>query len=239
MRGATYVPLNGRYLKDISIHAPHAGCDTIKKHLFVREHISIHAPHAGCDCAPVSPFNPLNAFQSTHPMRGATAERLQVPQAVHISIHAPHAGCDRPRAILYSAREHFNPRTPCGVRHCALRHFVDNISISIHAPHAGCDVGSQITHTVSGISIHAPHAGCDSSWTAPPLFARHFNPRTPCGVRLPARRRPSRYRGFQSTHPMRGATISVTSIIAIYLHFNPRTPCGVRRVPGCRYTPRE
>ena len=79
----------------ISIHAPHAGCDPLTR----RGHegtdkISIHAPHAGCDkaCGGGSSSYPL--FQSTHPMRGATGVR--------------------PLSIARSMN--FNPRTPCGVR---------------------------------------------------------------------------------------------------------------------------
>ena len=35
---------------DISIHAPHAGCDhDLDRRLIVFTAISIHAPHAGCD----------------------------------------------------------------------------------------------------------------------------------------------------------------------------------------------
>ena len=82
----------------------------------------------------------------------------------------------------------------------------------------------------------------------------NFNPRTPCGVRP----RHYRYRvfchGFQSTHPLRGATRQATdwiftNTISIHaplagcdvnrtktlfrtVHFNPRTPCGVRRNNG-------
>ena len=35
---------------------------------------------------------------------------------------------------------------------------------------------------------------------------------------------------FQSTHPLRGATISVLLRIVPDLDFNPRTPCGVRHI---------
>ncbi len=81
-------------------------------------------------------------------------------------------------------------------------------------------------------------------------WTNHFNPRTPCGVRHRQRKAFSQLRGFQSTHPMRGATTSELaygSDIFISIHaphagcdtinqaqgaqemdFNPRTPCGVR-----------
>ena len=104
---------------------------------------------------------------------------------------------------------HFNPRTPCGVRPNPYRLLICSVGISIHAPRAGCDLISSITKAVIMISIHAPRAGCDSSFLTLIQFHKDFNPRTPCGVRLPSfptRRVPGR-------------------------HFNPRTPCGVRH--GC------
>ena len=36
------------------------------------------------------------------------------------------------------------------------------------------------------ISIHAPRAGCDGSSQLLGIGLGDFNPRTPCGVRLPA-----------------------------------------------------
>ena len=55
--------------------------------------ISIHAPHTGCDLL-VSPDLEAEAFQSTHPIRGAT-RKGGVHVVCHvISIHAPHTGCD-------------------------------------------------------------------------------------------------------------------------------------------------
>ena len=57
------------------------------------------------------------------------------------------------------------------------------------------------------ISIHAPHAGCDEQ----NLIADY------------------KYRIFQSTHPMRGATPGVYITGVKIKNFNPRTPCGVRR----------
>ena len=58
----------------ISIHAPLAGCDRDADAVQdQQERISIHAPLAGCD--PVIALSQLSRpeFQSTHPLRGATA----------------------------------------------------------------------------------------------------------------------------------------------------------------------
>ena len=126
---------------------------------------------------------------------------------------------------------------------------------------------------VGGISIHAPRAGCDHNRRRGRIFISYFNPRTPCGVRLRAAylnyllhdnfnpRTPcgvrhigpcthQKARSFQSTHPVRGATMrsgAVRAACTISIHapragcdhagislsggfsyFNPRTPCGVR-----------
>ena len=56
--------------------------------------ISIHAPHAGSDNHSKQTTNQTGGFQSTPPMRGATALYVVVVIALKISIHAPHAGSD-------------------------------------------------------------------------------------------------------------------------------------------------
>ena len=86
-------------------------------------------------------------------------------------------------------------------------------------------------------------------------FPCGFNPRTPCGVRLPLWPKDSISRLFQSTHSLWSATrqrnrrkrLCGVSIHALLVEcdrihranqrdaerFNPRTPCGVRRVLDC------
>ena len=67
---------------------------------------------------------------------------------------------------------------------------------------------------------------------------RHFNPRTPRGVRLDKRHlEPPPELEFQSTRPMRGATSEVGELPIRKEYFNPRAPCGARlsdrgRSPG-------
>ena len=79
--------------------------------------ISIHAPHAGRDNGAYAFIEPILKFQSTRPMRGATAEwcRSSTPGT------------------------NFNPRAPCGARHGYLPYSNPDKEISIHAPHAGRD----------------------------------------------------------------------------------------------------
>ena len=169
------------------------------------------------------------AFQSTHPVRGATAGRGAALCAPPISIHAPRAGCDLAAAydvvsdLVISIHA---PRAGCDAdprpRGRAAR-------ISIHAPRAGCDGGRFKRSLILDISIHAPRAGCD--YASPcrfPSSSHNFNPRTPCGVRRSSISSSPGSRTFQSTHPVRGATGCVTALHRSRLYFNPRTPCGVR-----------
>ena len=58
----------------ISIHAPRAGCDVSNTLTFRTSTISIHAPRAGCDPTHTDFSSALWEFQSTHPVRGATAQ---------------------------------------------------------------------------------------------------------------------------------------------------------------------
>ena len=59
---------------DISIHAPRAGSDVVADSAEQKSiEISIHAPRAGSDCRSWSNFPQPLIFQSTLPVRGATA----------------------------------------------------------------------------------------------------------------------------------------------------------------------
>ena len=144
-------------------------------------------------------------FQSTRPMRGATAIPIGLFRRLRVSIHAPHAGRDL-----------------CCEEACGKH------GVSIHAPHAGRDVtvalykrltkGFQSTRPMLGatredqqsavrmaVSIHAPHAGRDISRRRIVHLRACFNPRAPCGARQRGRR--------DGLHRC---------------CFNPRAPCGAR-----------
>ena len=148
------------------------------------------------------------AFQSTHPLRGATDRVCKRGACGSISIHAPLAGCDANRqTALCSFAQNFNPRTPCGVRRERRPDVYTDTAISIHAPLAGCDCREKWSlKPRTSISIHAPLAGCDH----PINLLRVDNII------------------FQSTHPLRGATRAYRLRSKQASHFNPRTPCGVR-----------
>ena len=174
-------------------------------HSITRHTISIHAPLAGRDAWPSSTpplhinFNPrapcgarhfqrsrcrlVSQFQSTRPLRGATAPGGPHQRIFKISIHAPLAGrdCSRPR------------RSP-------------STCISIHAPLAGRDDLWPEHRHEDDISIHAPLAGRDRPSQCRAPGAGNFNPRAPCGARRPHQPFASPPFRFQSTRPLRGAT---------------------------------
>ena len=149
--------------QQISIHAPLAGCDPLLPQPDIPLQISIHAPLAGCDSIEAQIAERNGIFQSTHPLRGATillflgGDSPPVFQSTH-----PLRGATQPSPWCWKPYRYFNPRTPCGVRRRRLCAYRDLWSISIHAPLAGCDVVHNVRmHNGMIISIHAPLAGCD------------------------------------------------------------------------------
>ena len=73
VRGATGFPAHAKTTSGISIHVPRAGCDERCKKLMTNSTISIHVPRAGCDQLPKLRRLQQQRFQSTYPVRGATA----------------------------------------------------------------------------------------------------------------------------------------------------------------------
>ena len=168
----------------ISIHAPHAGSDRVRR----------LRPASSCDFNPRSPCGErlsvslsrsMDAlFQSTLPMRGATHRDVQGKRKQVISIHAPHAGSDllsRPEPALET---YFNPRSPCGERRCSESMTYSPVDFNPRSPCGERPGQDPIHEPWADISIHAPHAGSDKQ-DQEELMRR-------CK--------------FQSTLPMRGAT---------------------------------
>ena len=118
MRGAT-TPFRETHVQvEISIHAPHAGRDVLRRHGIVAgKLISIHAPHAGRDLKNVYQHT-MNDISIHAPHAGRDYATQGARRTALISIHAPHAGRDW---LLL----------PFPAPYCA---------ISIHAPHAGRDM---------------------------------------------------------------------------------------------------
>ena len=177
---------------------------------------------------------------------------------------------------------YFNPRAPCGARHIVRHGLVLCFQFQSTRPMRGAtSLSNRNAWANSAISIHAPRAGRDSSRRGRVCISLNFNPRAPCGARLlivpqirspvyfnpraPCGARPDTWRSstprrkFQSTRPVRGATVSATVTadqINISIHapragrdglrpgggphrndFNPRAPCGARQMKICYPVP--
>ena len=171
--------------------------------------ISIHAPLAGRDEAGVYPlyarrddFNPrtpcgvrraydgsgapTDVFQSTHPLRGATKPGQDALPGVGFQSTHPLRGATVGKETCISSPRSFQSTHPLRGATAAYAGYVRPRRISIHAPLAGCDTPVKIPYQQRLISIHAPLAGCDISccWQSASISP------------------------FQSTHPLRGATVA-------------------------------
>ena len=123
-------------------------------------------------------------FQSTLPLRGATADRPALLLRRPISIHAPLTGSDFRFAVALVFGSNFNPRSPYGERL----------------------VGVDVLLGAAAISIHAPLTGSDLAMVPSTDAMGYFNPRSPYGERLNSAAMAAAPSTFQSTLPLRGAT---------------------------------
>ena len=170
-------------------------------------------------------FNPRSPYGERHALQG------QARHAGLISIHAPHTGSDRAGGGADHRRRYFNPRSPYGERRAradALR-ALDQFQSTLPIRGATCLCG--VLPDPVSISIHAPHTGSDFLRLGVPFPAYDFNPRSPYGERPPRMVREllgirisihaphtgsdpqalamaPRLTKFQSTLPIRGATVS-------------------------------
>ena len=149
---------------------------------------------------------------------------------------------------------HFNPRTPRGVRPVPSPTGWASLKFQSTHPARGATPRRMVQNRHGAISIHAPREGCDVQiGRRAQDDAKHFNPRTPRGVRPTSAWPLTGPSIFQSTHPARGATLPlfprdrIARAISIHApregcdrpcctsetgrrYFNPRTPRGVRRL---------
>ena len=188
----------------ISIHAPLAGCDLPQDAPVIFEGISIHAPLAGCDAAlrvdscMCSNFNPRTPcgvrpadlpkahaeaqFQSTHPLRGATAANYLDDETILFQSTHPLRGATRSKSG-YMILTKFQSTHPLRGATDARWRGRGQRQISIHAPLAGCDrVRRRRANRNDDFNPRTP-CGVRPGTGGGSQCRRDFNPRTPCGVR--------------------------------------------------------
>ena len=171
------------------------------------DNISTHAPRTGSDSKSSRVHRRKEDFNPRSPHGERPYSAARVVSLVRISTHAPRTGSDVPRHVCFAA-----------------------VLISTHAPRTGSDDargglslmddlfqptlparGATIEEMHKGfgvrISTHAPRTGSDTTRTARCWKPAYFNPRSPHGERLFARRYCTARNRFQPTLPARGATL--------------------------------
>ena len=144
-----------------------------------------------------------------------------------ISIHAPLAGRDGLLHKLFHGLTVISIHAPLAGRDARTVAVPRALDISIHAPFAGRDLPKKRREAASPISIHAPLAGRDIMKPERKNTWKDFNPRAPCGARpaqASVRQRPKQ---FQSTRPLRGATLR-KEVWTEYLHISIHAPLAGR-----------
>ena len=186
----------------LSFVAPLAGRDQgLLRNSKRRLHFNPRAP-CGARQSGTPIAHATTPFQSTHPLRGATARRPKMtmrPQKFQ-STH-PLRGATLNVNSFFKNNSFQSTHPLRGATRIAVPGH-DAGLISIHAPLAGCDKKLYKDFDYLKISIHAPLAGCDSA------IIMELNSK----------------QTFQSTHPLRGATFIAFNFIADELRFQSTHP---------------
>ena len=146
-------------------------------------------------------------FQSTRPLRGATGNVKSINGAsLNFNPRAPYGARLRIRAVKL-AELHFNPRAPYGARLIHRNAKRGTNYFNPRAPYGARRVVGVAALKVDVISIHAPLTGRDADAVSTGDYTMQF----------------------QSTRPLRGATIVKVDHGGAPFNFNPRAPYGARQ----------
>ena len=174
-------------------------------------------------------------FQSTLPMRGATLIVLSARTFCRISIHTPHAGSDSEYERKQAEINQFQSTLPMrgATNNCMGKAPVD----SDFNPHSPCGerrwfVG--VFRHGTYISIHTPHAGSDSTYRHRQEKSFIFQSTLPMRGATLLISRSSATTRFQSTLPMRGATGRAVRRVEVLYQFQSTLPM---RGATCRGKP--
>ena len=215
--------------KKVSIHALLAECDVSQYKRADDCVVSIHALLAECDGGFLQQRRPLQCFNPRTPCGVRPSSLIFLIANSRVSIHALLAECDESKITL-------DPEQLVSIHallaECDTSRQAANSRerVSIHALLAECDQVSFRDASIYEVSIHALLAECDGKRGRRNARRDGFNPRTPCGVRLPGVQFGIVAGQFQSTHSLRSATPVNADISRTIKSFNPRTPCGVRLI---------
>ena len=159
MRGMTMEMKNKEFFKEISIHMPHAGHDSMKSKPGAADRISIHMPHAG------------------HDLRRSSATE----QMWNFNPHAPCGAWHRFWTVDVRFRQF---QSTCPMRGMTLRKFKKDVCgiFQSTCPMRGMTGENSTVCSPVSISIHMPHAGHDVNGILSKVRDANFNPHAPCGA---------------------------------------------------------
>ena len=167
------------YIFRISIHAAREGGDLIELNRHFSEAISIHAAREGGDVNVFHSFPLVTVFQSTPPVKAATACIRSPCGYNRISIHAAREGgdsCDRYAKIISPL---FQSTPPVKAATCLFASSLFLISFQSTPPVKAATRFIISSESSPIISIHAAREGGDKSRTILSAVADYFNPRRP------------------------------------------------------------
>ena len=171
----------------------------------------------------------LVIFQPTRPLRGATVIAVQLGVVELISTHAPLAGRDQMPDIKRLFISNFNPRAPCGAR----------LGLAIEAAKKGIFQPTRPLRGATGFCRIADHRNIAFQPTRPlrgaTQRALHYGLRLEISTHAPlAGRDAARNIALAiiaiSTHAPLAGRDGISRVLRDLCNdFNPRAPCGARR----------
>ena len=162
----------------------------------------------GCDLKVLARVKARYGFQSTQPEWAATVNALVALAAQgHFNPRSP-SGLRHGHGHIYGKLSaNFNPRSPSGLRR-RISEIIRSTTYKFQSTQPEWAATGVVACKIvqNRISIHAARVGCDTAPLVVPMVIKHFNPRSPSGLRLPI-----------VLHDL------------VFENFNPRSPSGLRR----------
>ena len=163
--------------------------------------------------------NKVAEFQSTLPMRGATQASFEDLMWFVFQSTLPMRGATNRPCCIAPCLNYFNPRSPCGERRkdASRKQGVGDFN-----PRSPCGERRLLDVVKTKLNDFNPRSPCGERQKE--LYVLYddfdFNPRSPCGERRRFHRLFSFLHLFQSTLPMRGATVKQKTL----------NPCGIQHI---------